>query len=317
MKLVYTNGGLANQMYQYIFYRYLCLSTKQEIFLDTSLLENRNQHNGFELSKVFPKAEVKLLKDKFDADVWELMKEEMGQDTFITEVLSKNQRQFHVLVEGTILKPEHFFSDKEQQETYIHYLPAETFQEEGGIFSEVSNDSAFPNVYYAGYFIHDKYLSAFEETIKKELQFPPLPVGANTEYQTAIQKAHSVGVHVRRGDFLDSSVQWGLPADYYQQVITSLKIQEKGKNPLSFFVFSDDLQWCKDHASEMGFTEEDSVTFVEGNTGEASYLDLQLMCECGIIIGSRSSFSVATTYLSSKLKQYITPPPRTERFSVD
>ena len=61
MRIQYFNGGLANQVFQYIFYRYGQLTTghPEEWFLDDSFFFFKHQHNGYELEKVFGLKTVK------------------------------------------------------------------------------------------------------------------------------------------------------------------------------------------------------------------------------------------------------------------
>lgn len=60
MKIQYLNGGLANQVFQYIFVRYAELTYPDcglWIF-DDSFFFTTHVHNGYELDKVFNKAIV-------------------------------------------------------------------------------------------------------------------------------------------------------------------------------------------------------------------------------------------------------------------
>lgn len=317
MNVAFINGGLANQMYQYIFSRYFTLRTGQEIYLDTSTLENRNQHNGFEIGKVFPNAKFKLLKDQFDSDVWEFMKQEMGQNRFITQVFLENQVDFHVIVEGPVFPPEQFFLEEEKQKELVNHINPDSFSSTPSVIDEVMSHKSISHLYFAGYFIKDDFINAYTHILEEELKFPPLPEGKNQEYLKCINQSFSVGVHVRRGDFLSPQFNWGLPANHYHTIITELKKETKKVHHTCFFIFSDDLQWCKENLKEMGFLPEDQVILIEGNTGANSYIDLQLMCECEIMIGSRSSFCLAVSYLSKKLKHYIGAPPRSEHFDLN
>ena len=55
MRIQYFNGGLANQVFQYIFYRYGQLTTghPEEWFLDDSFFFFMFENFGYELEKVF------------------------------------------------------------------------------------------------------------------------------------------------------------------------------------------------------------------------------------------------------------------------
>ncbi len=55
MRIQYLNGGLANQTFQYIFYRYAQLRAPEygPWYLDDSFFWVKKQHNGYELEKVY------------------------------------------------------------------------------------------------------------------------------------------------------------------------------------------------------------------------------------------------------------------------
>ena len=54
MKIQFLNGGLANQVFQYIFARYYALSHPgDKMYLDDTYFTLHTVHNGYELEKVF------------------------------------------------------------------------------------------------------------------------------------------------------------------------------------------------------------------------------------------------------------------------
>ncbi len=70
LKIQYLNGGLANQVFQYIFYRYAqSVRPEEQWFLDDSFFFVQKAHNGYELGKVFGLT-PNLLSQSLDADVW-------------------------------------------------------------------------------------------------------------------------------------------------------------------------------------------------------------------------------------------------------
>ena len=70
MKIILMNGGLGNQLFQYVFYRYIEFATGDICYIDDSAFWGNNiEHNGFEIEKVF-NIKCNLLSDFFDTDVW-------------------------------------------------------------------------------------------------------------------------------------------------------------------------------------------------------------------------------------------------------
>ena len=73
MKIVFLNGGLANQAFQYLFFRYAELTdSSEEWLLDDSFFFTNEVHNGYELDRVFG-VRPRLISEHFDRDVWEYM----------------------------------------------------------------------------------------------------------------------------------------------------------------------------------------------------------------------------------------------------
>lgn len=96
----------------------------------------------------------------------------------------------------------------------------------------------------------------------------------------------SVSIHVRRGDYLDSQniKQYGgiCTIDYYKKAI---EIVEKKINNPQYFIFSNDIEWCK---ANLPIT---NAIFVTNNAGSNSWIDMYLMSLCKTNIIANSSFS--------------------------
>lgn len=110
-----------------------------------------------------------------------------------------------------------------------------------------------------------------------------------------MQETMSASLHIRRGDFVKYG--WAAPLEKYAQAV---RLARHDFPDVHFFLFSDDMQFCKEHLSEIGILSEDDVSFVEGNSGMNSYRDMQLMTRCKInILVGNSSFSYLATLLNS------------------
>lgn len=71
MKIIRVKSGLGNQMFQYALYRQLEYMG-QDVRLDVSYINKNQEHNGYELDKVFM-----LLPDMQQLKNWNTVKEEM------------------------------------------------------------------------------------------------------------------------------------------------------------------------------------------------------------------------------------------------
>ena len=70
MKIQFLNGGLANQVFQYIFVRFAELyRPTEQWYFDDSFFWVNHVHNGYELENVFG-IKANLLSQYFDEDVW-------------------------------------------------------------------------------------------------------------------------------------------------------------------------------------------------------------------------------------------------------
>ncbi|OIN60280.1 alpha-1,2-fucosyltransferase [Arsenicibacter rosenii] len=94
--------------------------------------------------------------------------------------------------------------------------------------------------YLTGYWQHPGYFAGIADRLQSSLQFllrAYVPAGYHTGKQT-------VGLHIRRGDYLLNRRYQTLPATYY---IHALQLLEKHTGPFQVNVFSDDPAWCRQH----------------------------------------------------------------------
>ena len=162
------------------------------------------------------------------------------------------------------------------------------------------------DVYYHGYWIHKSWFRTYRANFLEELQFPEITDRQNRAYLNHIMETNSVSLHVRRGDYV--KLGCAMDADAYQEVIGDFL---KGTSEKwNLFVFSDDIDWCREHQEEMELGRFESVTFVEGNMEGRNYMDMQLMSKCKAMIMSNSAFCFLAALLNVDMKLYLNPIPR-------
>lgn len=273
MKIAFCNGGLGNQTFQYIFSRFVELDTGENCYLDDSFFFRKHvPHNGFEISKVFPNARPRLLSEYFTEDVWQ-----------------------HMAAGGSI--PQQL---KDAGEKFVLIAETENFQFDGNVIPTPANQyvpwivHAEGNIYYHGYWLNRNWLKGIHwDILRYELQFAPLTDDRNKKYEEAIEETNSVALHIRRGDFVE--LGWAASAEKYRMAVDILKEQVQKAH---FFVFSDDLSWCRENLEAFELSAGE-VTFVEGNTGSNNYIDMQLMSYCkNAILVTSSSFSYLAVLLN-------------------
>ncbi len=195
--------------------------------------------------------------------------------------------------------------ERDEYRTYLDRFRRKVFGKRQNIVSEIEKKSydyesrifELKRGYIDGYWQSEKYFEDIENVIRKDFTFPPLNDAANIAFKDRIENSVSVSIHVRRGDYV--GIFPLLDMDYYQSAMDYFRGRYK---QVHFFVFSNDLGWCREH-----FTTGD-VSFVDVNTGKDSYKDMQLMSLCNHNIIANSSFSWWGAWLNvHKDKEVIAP----------
>lgn len=160
-------------------------------------------------------------------------------------------------------------------------------------------------IYLDGYWQSYKYFEKIRHILINEVT--PIKIGAQYEKFIDVLKGstNSVMLHIRRGDYVSSpsaSVIHGtLGMSYYECAIHN--IEKNIKNPI-FFVFSDDIDWCRKN-----LPKNINVTFIEPYQGYASPIDeLYLMKMCQYHIIANSSFSWWGAWLSQNQEKVVYAP---------
>lgn len=110
--------------------------------------------------------------------------------------------------------------------------------------------------------------------------------------ETIDEDVASCSLHIRRGDFLKNK-KWAdaITANYYEDAIAYMK-EHLPQSP-TFYVFSNDIDWCREKFGEVGFC------YIDSNRGKDSWQDMYLMSRCRNHINANSSFSWWGAWLSS------------------
>lgn len=161
--------------------------------------------------------------------------------------------------------PDAYYSDVDATKTvtegYYHYNP------------KVVPDGHYDTVCVKGYFQSEKYFEEIRDKIKEWLKPAPYPV-----------KDNSVGVHVRRGDYVGNSAYTQLNADYYLAVIDKYFNGSK----YVFYITTDDVAYAKQHFIGDKFIIEE----------RSAVDDLRVLSSCEHHILAPSSFSWWGAYLA-------------------
>ena len=278
-------GGLGVQIMSYVFARYIQRrNPKQELLFDDTDLIGANCH-GYGLEKAFG-LRLDILSQYLDwPDFQMLMSYEKKRPTCSQIPRIFCDAGFPIVV---------------IKKRGMYY----------GKFKEISislkqgvpdlSDLPYSNLYcYYDWWVDDYWFEQDREENRRELVFPQLTDYQNLKYQEQIEKCPMpVGIHVRRGDFVVLGMV--VSPTNYQPICK--KVLDEYPNAC-FFVFSDDPNWCRAHASEMGLDLAAQTIYIEGNDHGRNYIDMQLMSMCrGLIRSEDSTFSRTAAWLSKDLK---------------
>ena len=276
MKIVKVTGGFGNQLFQYAFYLALHNKYTESIYLDSLDMANYRLHNGFELENIF----------KVDANYCTAeQRSKVRKDSNVFSKLftkAKNALGFN--------------------KNYVLEAKSEHFTYSENNFGEQSTA-----IYFKGYWQHAKYLEGIEGELRARLTFPAFEKEQNIELSDFIVSHNTVSLHVRRGDYVQHKAFGGIcDLSYYQRAVE--KIKQQVEDPV-FIVFSDDINWCKDNLNLEG------VKFVDWNTGDDSFRDMQLMSLCKHNIIANSSFSWWGAWLNNNADKVVICPNKWVHYS--
>ena len=268
--IVRLNGGLGNQMFQYAAGKRLAEKRATELKMDLSLFD-RQPGCSYELNRF-------AVNEKFSTKR-EVRSLKYGMGSFLTR-LSGSRRKKARRLSSTYILEKGFQFDPD-----ILDLP--------------------DNVLLEGYWQSEKYFSDIAELIRKI--FSPRWISTFTQEVSArIRNCDSVGVHIRRGDYVlnekTSQFHGICTVAYYEECVR--KVSETVA-PLHLFIFSDDITWCR---ANLVFPYE--TTFVDRGDTDDPVGDLYLMSLCLHNIIANSSFSWWAAWLNRNPGKMVFAPAR-------
>lgn len=278
MIIVELAGGLGNQMFQYAAGRTLALKHDTDLKLSLSLLRD-DKLRKYELLNF-------NIVENFatDKEVQQLTRLAPGSLRFYLHKMSK------ILNRHTGLNLQRVLAPALIEEKTMNYDPSVIDSGENTVLS--------------GYWQSEKYFLPIRASLLNDftLKFP-IHRSAN-ETLNQIEATESVAIHVRRGDYVsnpDTAQTHGTCSlEYYSAAFKYLS--ERLTKPI-FFIFSDDIGWCRSH---LNFG---SNTFYVEHHGHARACDdLFLMSQCRHNVIANSSYSWWSAWLNKNIDKMIIAP---------
>lgn len=158
--------------------------------------------------------------------------------------------------------------------------------------------------YFNGIWQNIQYFEWISEKVKKAFALKPQLSDEDKRRLEEIRESQSVCIHVRRGNFLTHPNVNICDMNYYRKAINLMRKCKEGN--LHFFVFSDDIEYCKKY-----FKDLEKVTFIS-HPADRCDIDMYLMGQCSNAIIPNSTFAFWAIYLGDNGKKKIICP----RYSV-
>lgn len=267
MIIIKLKGGLGNQFFQYAFGKNLSKITGSELKIDISNFKNNKRT---------------FLLDKFNTDFKIALEKE------IEKFIPKNKLKRFIKKKVNNILP---FSKKN------YYI-----EKEDNFNKKIFNLN--PNSYIEGYWQNEKYFYNIKKTLQKELTLKNNNLQHIYKNYKELKENESVSIHIRRGDYLEKKYAEkyiNLNTNYYKQAIKL--ITKKNKNPY-FFIFSDDIDWCKKNLNIA------NCFYIDQTLQLKDYEELILMSKCKHNIIANSTFSWWAAWLNKNPNKIIIAPQK-------
>ena len=150
-----------------------------------------------------------------------------------------------------------------------------------------------------GFWESEKFFDGYADKVRRKFRFSPECFGPVLSER--VRNCNSVAVHVRRGDKVPNGEHGASNLTYLRHSIEKiLSLTEKPE----FFVFSDDISWCKENLRK---AYEADYHFIEGQTVAQ---DMALMSICKHVIMGPSTFSWWGAWLNENPSKIILAPQK-------
>lgn len=156
-------------------------------------------------------------------------------------------------------------------------------------YNYIPNYTNKTEINFAGYWQHMEYIKSILFLLRDEFRLhPSYHTERYTDLKEEILGMPSIGMHVRRGDYITIAGHYVLPREYYENALSRVK----GR----VFIFSDDVAWCRDNFP--------GVTIVN----EVDYLAFSLLRLCKSKIIANSTFSWWAAILNDNIDDTVIAP---------
>lgn len=270
-------GGLGNQMFQYALAKNLAQKNNTEVVLDLTFLNHRLPFTKY----TFRKLELDIFNVAYKTSTLSKISKYFNNLSYIYQfVINKIKK---------VLFPNSYIKEKE-----LYVFDNEVLK-------------AKNNSYIDGYWQNERYFKEISDIIKKDFTSFKTPLSEKAlKTKELINSTNSISVNFRRTDYVknpEASAFYGvLGMDFYKEAIKI--ISERINNP-HFFIFSDDIGWCKEN-----FKIDFPTTFISKENSEGPIEDFRLMLECKNYIIPNSTFAWWAAWLNNTKEKIVIAPKK-------
>lgn len=265
-------GDLGNQLYQYVFFEYIQKYFKIKCIIDDSYFW---KDEGFIEIEGACNIKFNRLSTMFTKDVWDEMISLSNDGIPIVEQL------YHCGLDLVLLEENNNFRFSGKKIKIDHN---KLYKEIGSLIM-----AEHENLFFYAEFNASIYLNLIGDEIFQKLKFKPLlpSLEANTInqiYKEVLELAECVGVYYDTNNLNENMLI------EYREYLKAMSIENK---EYEFFIFSNEIIWCKKNLEKLGVIEiKNNCMFVEENIKkEDRYIDIQLMSLCKKLIIPNTAFA--------------------------
>lgn len=324
MKIIHIESGLGNQMLSYC--EYLAMKKANpgdDCYIETIVYDIPEcnsvicQWNGFELERIFH-IDAPNIKSYFNDEVWQQVMADIRKSQFWlrnwnypvhftnafrhaglevvnmrgdfeapgasykTTLSVPSYKKTFLFQYLNFLRKKHL-----RRKPTTPYSPELFIQSEQNIFT--GQQLTFKN--------KGSGIEKIDKEVREAFQFPPISDERNQTAIDRIESEQSVAIHARRGDMLSFNFDCYY-GGYFKRAVGYIK---SVVNKPHFYIFCDpgSVEWAKQHSNVFGLNfKRDQIQFVDWNSGDDSWRDMQLMAACKHQVITRSSFGWWGAYLN-------------------
>jgi hypothetical protein len=267
-------GGFGNQLFQYATGLSVALRNNAVFMIDLSFFNNKDFQNAFRLNL------LNLTYEIAEQEHYVHLKNSNSKRPFFYRGINK-------------LKLRNKYNKK------THIFDSESFKPSKKIIN------ATAPAYIEGWCTKEIYFKDYKSDLIKA--FRP---NFNLSHQASllldeITKVNSIAIHVRRGDYVNNTIFYNLDEHYYNNAISYL---EQNENNLDYYLFSDDIDWCKKNIKLCKPINFINLKSINDNSSYKDIEEFYLMKNCKHNIIANSSFSWWAAYLNENPNKIVIAP---------